>query len=122
LPISFKNGIPWIDPAKLRHRITFLDPESSMGAGGVSTKWLPGDPPERAWAEVLPMRGTDVIKAGQDVSQVWLTITIRFRKSVRADRRILGRRGNRYVIQAIENVAEMDMFLVLNCLAIGPND
>lgn len=122
MPITYKGGIPWIDPAKLRHRITFLEPQTTSGiAGGIIT-WQPGAPPECASAEILPIRGSDVIKAGQDVSQVWLTITMRYRRSVKADRRILGRHGNRYIIQAIENPAEMDMYLVLSCLGLGPNE
>lgn len=116
-----KNGLPWIDPALLRHRITFLDQKIVTDASGTGVVYQAGNPPERCWAELMPVRGIDLIKAGQDVSQVTVMATIRYRASATAQRRIRMKNGSVYVIQAIENVLEMGTYQVMTCLGLGSN-
>lgn len=121
MPIRFIDGQPWIDPALLQHRVTFLEQTAGSDASGSTATWVAGNPPDATWAEILPMRAEDVIKGGQDISQVRISVTLRYRADRAATARLQVPNGSQYVIEGIQNVAEMNLYLVLTCLAIGPN-
>ena len=113
---------PDVDPGELIHRITFLDQVIGNDASGASVSYAPGNPAKQAWARIKWLRGTDVIKAGQDVSQAFAEVTIRYRQDVSASQRIQTPSGTVLIVQAMQNVREMNMWLALRCIAVGNND
>lgn len=124
MPIKWtQSGEPWIDPARLRSRITFLRPSQATDASGASSSWAAASPPDVTNAELMPVRGTDVIKAGQDVTQVYLTATIRYAPPGRtASMRFQDSKGVIYIIQAVEDlVPGRPVYQVLTCLLLGAN-
>jgi head-tail adaptor len=124
MPIQYTaDGEPWIDPAKLRVPITFLEETTTQDASGSAVAWLAGNPPDVTRAEIVPVRGLDVLKAGQDVSQVQIIATIRYAAPGRnAQNRFQDLRGNIYVIKAVEDVLPGRLvYQVLTCLLIGAN-
>jgi head-tail adaptor len=110
-----------MDPARLDTRVTFLEETPGSDASGSVVTWVAGDPPDVVYAEVVPMRGIDQIRAGQDVSQVWLTVTTRYRPGRVPKSRLMMPSGDMFIIMAIENVSFQNRWLVFNCLALGAN-
>lgn len=121
MPVQFKYGLPWMDPAKLRHRVTFLKQLPSSDASGATVNWVAGSPPDTCWAEIAPMRAEDVIKGGQDVSQVRITVTTRYKAGRVPNSRLQTPNGSIFLIEGIQNVLEMNQWLVLTCLGLGAN-
>ena len=110
---------PWpsIDPGRMIHRVTLLQQTAGTDASGAIVRWTPF---VTTWAAIDPVRGTDVIKAGQDTTQLYLTITIRWQSGVLPSMRVQGNNGT-YIVQAIENPGERNILLVLNCVALSAN-
>jgi SPP1 family predicted phage head-tail adaptor len=73
------------------------------------------------YAAIEPVRGIDKIRAGQDVTQLFVTVTINWQSDILANMRVQALNGT-YIIQAIENPYEMNMILKLTCLALGVNE
>jgi head-tail adaptor len=67
------------------------------------------------------MRGTDLVRSGQDTSLVFITVTIRWQPGITSAMRIQTATGT-YSIQAVENVLERNRRLNLLCLALGANE
>jgi head-tail adaptor len=108
---------PTIDPGKMIHWGTILQQIASSDISGSTVVWTPL---LSTWAEIDPVRGTDVINSGQITTQLFLTVKIRWQAGPRANMRWQGLNGT-YVIQSIENPGERNILLVLNCLALGAN-
>lgn len=106
---------PQIDPGKMVHQITILQSQVVQGLSGAETQWVPF---VQTWAEIVPVRGIDVVRSGQDTTQLFLTVRIRWQTGIQAKMRVQSFNGN-YVIQAIENPGERNIILVLTCLALG---
>lgn len=107
MPIRYtKSGEPYIDPVRMKAQITFLEPMTGSDVSGTTVTYQVGAPPDIAWAEIISVRATDVIKAGQDVSQVFITANIRYRPASprTAQMRFQDSRGNQYVIMAVEDL------------------
>jgi len=123
MPVRIVNGVPVMDAARLRHRVLFLEPTPGTDDSGSTVTWAAGNPPDIAWAEIVPTRGSDIIRAGQDVSQVWITVTLRYNpsKTRTPNTRLQAPSGSIFVVQAIENVLEMNVWLVMTCLGLGAN-
>lgn len=123
MPIKWKNNEPWIDPAQLREPITFLVQSQRSGPAGTSVSWAPATPPDVAYAEIQPVRASDVIKGGQDVSSVWSVVTIRYVSPGRqATQRFRDSAGNEYIVQAVENLTPgRKKYQQLTCLLLGNN-
>jgi hypothetical protein len=62
-----------------------------------------------------------VIKAGQVTTQLFLTISIWYQAGILADMQVQAMNGL-YVIQSVENISELDVVLVLNCVALSQNE
>jgi SPP1 family predicted phage head-tail adaptor len=118
---DWPRGFP-PDPGSFRHLVTFLKQMPVSDASGTSVQWFPSSPPETAWAKIETLRATDVIKSGQTVSQVYLTVTMWYRAGVESKDRIFGPNGKQYVVQAVENVLERNVYLVLTCVALAGNN
>jgi SPP1 family predicted phage head-tail adaptor len=109
---------PKVDPGKMVHQITFLQQVKGTNISGTVMTWAPW---LTTWASIDPVRGIDMLKAGQDVTQVYLTIKIRWQTGILPNMRIQSDMGETYIIQAIENPGERNVILVLTCLAMGLN-
>lgn len=116
------GGYPRIDPGRMRHRIKVLapgsyDPLTFDAAGPVST------PVEfcSAWAAIEVIRGSDLIRSGQVTSQTFLIVGMWFQPGIASNMQVQHPNGSVYVVQNVENVMEMDVVLVLNCVALGAN-
>jgi SPP1 family predicted phage head-tail adaptor len=109
---------PQIDPGKMVHQITILQQQSVSDISGTSVQWVPF---VQTWASIDPMRGTDIAKNGQDTTQLFLTVRIRWQTGILSKMRVQSLNGT-YVIQAIENPGERNIILVLLCLGLGANE
>lgn len=111
--------MPWqeFDAGDLRHKIEIHQQVAGTDeSGAVVTyeKWI------ETFASIKTTRASDFIKAGQDTAQLYLTITIRWQSGIDSSMRVKSRNGT-YTIQAIENIDEMNTWLVLTCIAVGKN-
>jgi SPP1 family predicted phage head-tail adaptor len=108
-----------LNAGDLRHAITILKLTTSVGLAGSETIWTPFLTNVRAKLE--PIKGSELIRSGQDVSQTYITVTIRYQPGILAQMRIQANNGT-YIIQAIENVLERNRVLQLTCLSVGANE
>jgi SPP1 family predicted phage head-tail adaptor len=110
---------PKIDPGAMVHQITILQQTQGTDISGAVTVWTPF---VSTWASIDPVRGTDVLKAGQDTTNLYLRVCIRWQTGIQPNMRVQRVDGvTTYVIQAIENPGERNVVLVLFCLALGLN-
>lgn len=117
------NGRPTLNIGSLRHTITIqtsgpTSPPTTNAAGPVLT-WTTLT---TAQAAIEMVRGTDVIKGGQIATQLYLTLALWYVPGVAPNMQVVSDNGSTYVIQSVENVLEMNVVLVLNCLGLGLND
>jgi head-tail adaptor len=117
--ISLASDWPGIDPGSFRHRVTLLQPTITAGLSGSVATFAASDPPIGAWAKIDYVRGTDLIKAGVEVSQTFTKVTSWWRPEFTVQCQIQFPSGSVYRIQNVENVREMNTYMVLTCLAIG---
>ena len=108
---------PSLDPGDMRHQITILAAARGSDASGSTVTMVPF---ASAYAKIVVVRGTDVIRAGQVTTQLFLTISIWYQAGILADMQVQALNGL-YVIQSVENVSELGVVLVLNCLALSQN-
>jgi site-specific DNA recombinase len=101
-----------------RHQIVILQQQRSSDASGSAVTMVPF---VSAYAKIVVVRGTDVIKAGQVTTQLFLTISIWYQAGILADMQVQAMNGL-YVIQSVENISELDVVLVLNCVALSQNE
>lgn len=120
--MSLGDKFPSIDPGEFRHHFTFLNQIPASDASGTSVSWSAASPPETAWGKMQMVRGTDVIKSGQDTAQVFMMLTTWYRSGSYSNKRIQTPNGSQFVIQAVENVLQMNAFMVLTCIGIGANE
>jgi head-tail adaptor len=72
-------------------------------------------------AKVEPVRAMEVLRSGQDVSQTYITVTLRFHALIKASMRLRTQNGT-YIIQGVENVLNRDRVLKLMCLQVGDTE
>src|SRR5258708_6297129 len=106
-----------LDPGKMVHRVRILQQTTITDVSGTATAWVPF---VDTWAQIDPVRGTEVLKSGQDTAQLFLTVKIRWQTGIQTNMRLLSLNGS-YNIQTIENPGERNVVLVLNCIALGLN-
>lgn len=116
-----RGRYPSLDSGELRHRITFLTQQIVADSSGNKITWAAGNPPIVVYAKIDPIRLSEIIKGGQDISQQYLTITMRYRSGISASMRVQAPSGNVYIIRAIENVLELNAVLILSCVGLGDN-
>jgi Phage head-tail joining protein len=125
-PVKISNGVPTIvDPGSLRHSIAILQQLASgsfdeSGASAAYQPFLP-QPGDEILSAIEPVRGVDVSKNGQTTTQLTVWVTLWFVSGILPNMRVVAPNGSIYIIQAIDNVLEMDRILVLWCLGLGPN-
>lgn len=109
---------PLIDPGKMVHLVNLLQQQTVSDISGTSIQWVPFV--SGVWAQIDPISGIDVIRGGQDTTQLFLTVQIYWQKGVLPKMRLQTLNGT-YVIQAVANKGERNIVLVLTCLALGSN-
>jgi SPP1 family predicted phage head-tail adaptor len=107
-PLSLPAG-------SLRHKITFLGKTATQDASGNSVTY---QPTFTTRAKIEPIRGTDLIRSGQDTAQLYLMITLRYRAGIDSSMRVQALHGT-YIIQAVNNILEANRVLELTCIAVG---
>jgi hypothetical protein len=127
------EGWPQVDIGLMRHCIKIQQQgngtrvgEFDIG-GAIPSDWQ--DLFTGVMAAIEVMRGTDVIRSGQTTTQLFITVVIWFipdpvnpyAPGVTSNMRVISDNGSAYVIQSVENVLELNVILVLNCLALGQN-
>jgi head-tail adaptor len=116
------GGFPIIDIGKLRHFIQI----QKLGNSNPPT-FNEGGPKQgfttfaSAMAAIDMVSGTDVIKGGQTVSELYLTVTMYYLPGITPDMQVISDNGSTYVIRAVENVLEMNVYIVLNCVGLKAN-
>jgi SPP1 family predicted phage head-tail adaptor len=124
-----RNGWPSIDPGDLRHPITIQTLQSpnppTFDVGGPVQNWVDFT---TAWADITPMKGTDVPKGGQTGTKTPVAVKIRFQPGITPNMRVkaadYGEPGAQYdyfIIESIEDVDKRGVLLVLTCLGLGDN-
>jgi SPP1 family predicted phage head-tail adaptor len=110
---------PWpqVDPGEMVHQVVILQPQTVQDISGTSVTWVPF---VRTWAKIKSVRGTDVIRGGQDTTKLFLFVTIRWQTGIVPNMRVQSLNGT-YLIQAIENPGERNVLLVMTCLGLGAN-
>lgn len=108
---------PMIDPGTMVHWVNILAPQPGTDISGTTVTYVPL---LSTWAAIDPVKGTDVIKGGQDTTKLFLTITIRWQSGILPNMRVQSLNGT-YVIQAIENPGERNILLRMTCLGLGAN-
>lgn len=121
--VRIENGWPTIEVGAMRHLVEIqrelpANPPAYDAAG-----------PRLAWqkfvtakAAIETVRGTDVIRSGQITTQLFLTVALWFQPGIASNMRLVSENGSTYLIQSVENILEMNIVLVLNCLALGANE
>jgi head-tail adaptor len=110
---------PAINPGEFKHQVSLLVPTIKTDAsGGVST-YAPSVPPVQAWVKIQYIRGDEIVKAGQDVSQVYVKLTGWYRSEFSAQTRVQLPSGIIVLVSYVENVGEMNTYMILTCLGIG---
>ena len=108
---------PTLDSGEMRHQITILMQAPSTDVSGSTVAMVPL---VTCYAKIEPVRGIDVIRSGQETTQLFLIISIWWKSGILANMQVQALNGL-YLIQSLENVLELDVVLKLNCLAIGKN-
>ena len=106
---------PSLNPGELRHRVTVLAETPVVNATGTDTVL---SPVISAWAKIEPMKGTDVVRAGQTITQLPVIVSMYYDARVQPSMQLQALNG-RYAIQAIRNVLELNAVMELTCLAIA---
>lgn len=111
-----------VNPGRMRHKITLLEPANVVGVAGTEETFAPGNPPVTARAIIESAKSDEVIRAGLDSTQTYLKLTIRYNPVFSAQKRITGPNASNYIIQGTENPLEMNAYLILYCLGVGANN
>jgi SPP1 family predicted phage head-tail adaptor len=106
---------PTLNSGDLRHRVTVLAETVTTTAAGTDTVL---SPVICAWAKIEPMKGTDVIRSGQNVTELPVVVSMYYDARVQPQMQLQALNG-RYAIQAIRNVLELNVVMELTCLAIA---
>ena len=110
---------PLLIPAgELRHSITILQPILTSDSTGNVITYQPFLCDIRA--KIDPVRGIEMIRSGQDVSLVFIQVTIRYVPGINASMQVQAQHGL-YTIESVQNVLERNRVLVLMCRALSPN-
>jgi hypothetical protein len=114
-----KTSWPVCNPGKFRTPVTLLVaiPGTDPISGGVVT-WGPGDNPTMVMAQVEYMHGTDLVKAGQDISISIMECTMWYNPVFIGGCRLQTPSGQ-WIVQSVENEHEVNVITRLTCLAIG---
>ena len=117
---------PSLDVGALRHAITIQSlgstpaaPADAFSGSAVSGTWATFT---TAMAAIDAIRGADVVKGGQTTAQLYLSVALWYQPGIAAGMRVVNDVNQAtYLVQSVDNVLEMDVVLVLNCIGLGVN-
>jgi head-tail adaptor len=110
---------PAINPGEFKHQVSLLVPTIKTDiSGGVAT-YAPAVPPVNTFVKIQYLRGDEIVKSGQDVSQVYLKLTGWYRPEFSTQIRVQLPSGIIVLVQYVENVLETNTYMVLTCIGIG---
>lgn len=109
---------PYIDPGEMIHWVAILHQVPSSDISGTTVVWRELF---STWAKIEIVKGSEVIKSGQNTTQLFLTVGIYWQAGIVSNMRVQAQNGL-YNIQSIENPLERNVVLFLNCLALGSNE
>jgi head-tail adaptor len=117
------SGIPAVNAGMLRHQVNFQSQAVASppiySASGPTASWTTvfSD-----LAAIETISGKDMIKSGLTTTQLYLSITMYWRADVLPGMRVVrAATGSVYIVQAAENILEMDTVLVLTCIGLALN-
>jgi head-tail adaptor len=112
--------MPWpvFDPGRMAHQVNIQKPTPGFDESGATIIWQTF---LTTYAAVEPIRGTDVVRAGQITTQLYITVTMLYVAGINASFRVNCAKGN-FVIQSVENPLERDVLLILNCVELLDTD
>lgn len=110
---------PQYNPGRFRTLVTVLEQVDGQDASGVSTSYVADVPPITCYADVEYVRGQDMLRAGQDVTQSYLMVTSWYNAAFSSQKQILVDGDGIYIIQSVDNSRLMGVLMVLTCLRIG---
>ena len=116
------NTFPSLQSGDLRHWVWFkyLVNPPIIGATGPLITYAMSSPPVGANCKIEAVRGAEVFRSGQDITQLYLTITMWWRPGVYASMHLIEENtGMEYNVLSVENVLLLNHILTLNCVAIG---
>jgi len=120
--ISSYEPYPAIDPGKMRHPISIryraVGSPPIFDAAGVSLSTPTTLLTAMAAAETID--GTDIVADGQTTSRLQIAFGMWYRPGIIGGMEVV-RGNNVYLIQEVENMLEMDVVLILICIALGTN-
>jgi head-tail adaptor len=119
---NINADIPTVNPGTFRHQITLLSPVAGSDASGATLTYQASVPPVTAWASIDYIRGADLIKSGQEATQAIIKVTSWYRSQFTPQSRLQLPSGASFIIQYLENVKEMNTFMILTCLGLGSAD
>jgi hypothetical protein len=113
---------PAVNPGRLRHQITIWRPKTVAGVSGSKTSY---ELFITAYAEIDPAyaasgqkpRTPDVSATGQITSRLTVPITMNWEAGIEANMQVQTA-GGMYVIESVVNVGELNVTLILMCLAL----
>jgi head-tail adaptor len=107
-----------LDPGEMIHRISILQETAVSDISGTSAAWVPF---VSMWAKIEPVRGTDLLKSGQDTAQSFMTIKIFWQPGILANMRVQTLDGTFIIQGKPENPGMRNVILILNCIGLGVN-
>ena len=97
---------------KMRYEVQLQKPTNTIDTGGGLTEaW---STLANLWADIKPLRGAETYRQGQVQEKTTHLITIRYRRDIGTNYRILYDSDN-YNIKYIKNLDNRDRFLELEC-------
>jgi SPP1 family predicted phage head-tail adaptor len=97
------------------HQIRIQRQQASSDISGATTVWVDFLACRGA---IDPVRGADVIKSGQDTTQLFSIVTIWWQAGILPNMRLVAN-GRTHIIQSADDPGERHVILKLNCLALG---
>jgi head-tail adaptor len=107
-----------LDPGEMIHRIRILQETTVEDISGTAPAWVPF---LDTWAKIDPVRGTDVLKSGQDTAQSFMTIKIFWQPGILANMRVQTLDGTFIIQGKPEDPGNRHVILILNCIGLGVN-
>jgi SPP1 family predicted phage head-tail adaptor len=106
----------------LRHPITIQQrvPGSPPTYNNAGPVLVPVPVLTNVMAQISPARATQMVRAGQTVTETIIPISIRYNAAVTAAMEVVFN-GNLYRIEGIIDFDERHWLMELECLALGPN-
>lgn len=112
---------PSLEPGQLRHRVTVQEPSQIQDEfNQIDTSWTPV---YQAWASIRTLTQRELAQSQDLASEVTHEITMRFPCGVLLNAQMRVVRGSHiYKIQALSNVDERNVVLVLQALEINESE